>query len=444
MMFRAASKKSGLCRVIKNLCLSSVIAVTVLPPAAGAATALAPAASTSVGNVTTAPLSVLLQRDLEARAQAAKDKGGKPPALSPPRGVKAIPRHDRPPPIQQRPAGPDPFVQKKKTLNRPELGLTAMPATGQNFEGQYNIYDVLPPDTNGDVGPHHYVQMVNISISVYDKTGTKLLGPVASNVLWQTLGGLCASNNDGDPVVLYDQNADRWLISQFALGFPNDFHECVAISQTGDPTGAWHLYDFLASTADMNDYPKLGIWPDGYYMSANDFSGANKQWSGASVYAFERNKMLQGLPAQMVKFKIPTTTNIYGLLPADWDGATPPPGGSPNPFVFLRSTQQGDTTTGLEIWNFHVDWTTPVNSTFNFVVNLPSPFDEDMCGWARTCIPQPGGSSLDAISDRLMFRNQYRNFGSHQAMVLNHTVDSTGTDVAGVRWYELTKSLSRN
>ncbi len=316
-----------------------------------------------------------------------------------------------------------------------------MPATTVNFEGIGNVNGVLPPDTVGDVGPNHYVQMVNLSYQVWDKSGTSLLGPLASNTIWAALpaDNICRVNNDGDPIVLYDQAADRWLLSQFALDFngSNGFHQCIAISETGDPTGAFYLYDFKISDTKMNDYPHFGIWPDGYYLGVNQFDGASFAWAGQVAVAFERDKMLQGLPAQMVYFDDPDPS-LGAMLPADWDGATPPPAGSPNLFV-----QLGGDNASLDIWAFHVDWTTPANSTFTSLVSpAVAPFDSDLCGFSRNCIPQPGGTALDSLAGRLMYRVQYRNFGSYQAMVANHTVDADGADKAGVRWYELRNSGS--
>ncbi|MDO8671286.1 MAG: hypothetical protein Q7O66_07625, partial [Dehalococcoidia bacterium] len=133
----------------------------------------------------------------------------------------------------------DPVVQSSP-------GLLSMPATIQNFEGVNNINAVYPPDTNGDVGPNHYVQWVNLSLQIWDKNGTSLYGPVQGNTLWSGFGGPCQSFNHGDPVVLYDHLADRWFISQFAVpGGATGYYQCIAVSQTGDPTGSWYRYAFL-------------------------------------------------------------------------------------------------------------------------------------------------------------------------------------------------------
>ncbi|WP_157744418.1 carboxypeptidase regulatory-like domain-containing protein [Micromonospora viridifaciens] len=323
---------------------------------------------------------------------------------------------------------------------------TQVPEFTANFEGVGNIDGVLPPDTNGDVGPNHYVQMVNLHYAVYSKTGNLLLGPLPANAIWSGFGGPCETRNDGDPIVLYDEAADRWMVTQFALpGGAAGNHQCMAISQTPDPTGAYYRYDFLYHQTRMNDYPKYGIWPDAYYMTTNEFAPS---FVGAGAVAFEREKMLTGQAARMVYFHL--GPDFGGLLPSDAEGLAPP-AGAPNPFVMFDDDAWGISPTDrLLMWDFKVDWANPANSTFGN--NLaPSrfletaPFDSNMCNYARTCVPQQGTSArLDAISDRLMYRAAYRNFGDHASIVLNHTVDADGTDHAGVRWYELQSTSPTN
>ncbi len=335
------------------------------------------------------------------------------------------------------PSGEDPVWQA------PSAGPSAL-GTIVNFEGVNNRNFVLPPDTDGDVGPSHYVQMINLSFAIYDKSGNRLYGPANNNTLWSQLGGPCADTNNGDPIVLYDQLADRWLMSQFALpNYPSGpFYQCIAISQTPDPTGAWHLYEFMISNHKLNDYPKFGVWPDGYYMSINQFTCNifTCTWAGQGVVSFERDKMLVGDPsARMVYFDLfSQDPDLGGMLPADWDGTAQPPTGAPNYFVQVDDDAWGGWPDQLQVWEFAVDWASPSSSTFTFAQSLDTaPFDSNVCGYSRNCVPQPGGTKVDAISDRLMFRLQYRNLGSHQAMVANHTVDVNGADHAGIRWYEL-------
>ncbi|MBI2829298.1 MAG: hypothetical protein HYX77_08525 [Acidobacteria bacterium] len=320
-----------------------------------------------------------------------------------------------------------------------------VPTQAQNFEGVHNVNQVLPPDPTGDIGPHHYVQMVNLSFAVFDRTGNVLYGPADNRTLWQGFGGPCEATNDGDPIVLYDQIADRWMLSQFALpNFPKGpFYQCIAVSQTGDPTGAYHRYEFMISETAVNDYPKFGIWPDAYYMAVNQFScyPIFCEWAGQGAVAFEREQMLNGGAARMIYFDLygddPT---LGGMLPADLDGPLPPPAGAPNPFCQVDDDAwlyaPGDQ---LQCWGFGVNWSNPALSTFGVAAVLPAAaFDSNLCLYDRNCIPQPDtGTRVDALSDRLMYRLQYRNFGTHEALVANHTVDATGADRAAIRWYEL-------
>ena len=330
-------------------------------------------------------------------------------------------------------------------------GMASMPSPIQNFDGFDNDdsqsvvgFRIMPPDTQGDVGPNHYVQWVNLVFGVWDKDGHLLYGPAAGNSLWSDFGGPCENTNNGDIITLYDPLADRWLMSQFALPtYPyGPFYQCIAISRTPDPLDAWHRYEFKTSATLMNDYPKFGVWPDGYYMTLNQFSMPAGSWAGTGAFAFERDEMLNGQPAQMVYFDL-DPSDWGGMLPSDLDGHTPPPADAPNYFVEANADEWE---TGLNdellIYEFDVDWATPGNSTFTQITTLPTaPFDGSMCGFARECIPQPGTSQrLDAIADRLMYRLQYRNFGEYETLVSNLTVDAGGTDHAGVRWFELRKT----
>ena len=337
----------------------------------------------------------------------------------------------------------DPVVQNKPAIPN-------VPPTFQNFEAEDNNCGCFPPDTNGDVGPNNYVQIVNSHYQVFDKSGNTLLVQTPINTIWSGFGGVCESHNDGDPVVLYDHLADRWLVTQFAI-FTGDVtdHECVAVSTSGDPTGTWHRYDFPIGTTDiLPDYPKFGVWPDGYYMSTNQFTQDLSQWRGQGAVAFERDEMLNGNPAQQIYFSLfNVNQNFGGALPSDLDGP-PPPAGAPNIYIDMDDESVFGTDR-LSLWEFHVDWTTPANSTFgvggnpNVILDV-APFDWVFCGspFGDNCIDQPGTSQgLDALSDRLMFRIQYRNFGSYSTLVTNHTVD-VGTNHAGVRWYELRDSGS--
>ena len=320
---------------------------------------------------------------------------------------------------------------------------------GQSSDDQVTVGDprYTPPDTNGDVGPNHYVQAVNTTWGVYDKaTGARILGPLKGSSFYAGFGGPCETTNDGDPIVLYDQLADRWLISQFAL--PNigsnagPFYQCIAISTTGDPTGTYHRYQYLFDNNDLNDYPHFGLWPDAYYATVNVFTAPGFSFTGMAAMAYERDKMLIGAAAQQIIFKTtgqPSPINkIGGGLPSDLDGRTLPPAGAPNIIAAPEAAEWTFYPTDrIHFFKFHVDWTTPANSTFTGPVDINTGAWNSVCDSTRACVPQSGSSAnLDAISDRFMWRLAYRNFGTHQTLVANQTVND-GANRAAVRWYEI-------
>jgi len=254
------------------------------------------------------------------------------------------------------------------------------------------------------------------------------------------------SIDDGNPIVLYDEQADRWLISQYACDFPDEFHQCVAVSTTPDPTGSWYRYDFLVSSTKLNDYAKIGVWPDGYYLAFNQFDGASIAPAGQGVAVLERDAMLSGNPgSRIISFDLfATHPDLIRMLPSDLDGP-PPAAGAPNHHAMIEDDSLGSSSDQLQIWAFHADWDNPASSTFTSVTSLATaPFDSDLCNYSRNCIPQPDtAEKLDPLSNRLMYRLQYRNFGAYQTLVANHTVDIDGTDHAGIRWYELRNSGTR-
>ena len=316
----------------------------------------------------------------------------------------------------------DPVIQTSTSGYVATTGFLNIAGVGN---GDYGfVPNAAPPDTNGAVGDTQYVQWVNESFAIFNKTtGALVYGPVAGNTLWSGFGGGCQTNNDGDPVVAYDKAANRWVMTQFSVT-TTPYLQCVAVSTTSDATGTWNRYSF--SQPSFNDYPKIGVWSDGYYISFNMFSG--NTFAGGRACAFERTKMLAGNPASQICFQLST---LYGgLLPADLDGSTPPPAGTPNPFVAF-----GNDAASLDIWKFHADFATPANSTFVHS-NLAAPAFSPACNGGGTCIPQSGTTQqLDSLADRLMYRLGYRNFGDHESLVLNHSV-TAGSSV-GIRWYEL-------
>ncbi len=377
-----------------------------------------------------------------------------------------VARHDRSAALRDIPIGPPPAIDR--TEREPQMhrvarhtsdlipdpvvqsapSLTTMPSPTRTVEGISNINGVFPPDTNGAVGPNHFVQWVNLSFAVYSKgdaaTPLRLLyGPAAGNTLWHGFGGACETTNSGDPIVRYDHAADRWVMSQLAV--PNSFlgllfapfYECIAVSVTPDPLGAYYRYEF--SFNKLNDYPKLGVWSDGYYMTMNQFTSISLQWAGQGVVAFDRARMLAGQPASAIYYDLASVDmNLGGMLPADLDGPQPP-AGAPEYFVQVDDDAWGVAPDQLQLWKFHTDWANPSLSSFSRVAALPTAaFDSDLCGYSRNCIPQPGTATrVDAVADRLMYRLQYRNFGTYESLVVNQTVDVDATDHAGIRWYEL-------
>jgi len=327
---------------------------------------------------------------------------------------------------------PDPALQSAAPALLVPTTSTNFDGVGQGFSGPAGTFTVnsAPPDTNGDVGPNHYVQIVNTDFAVFNKTGTALFGPVPINTLWSGFGGGCQTNNDGDPVAIYDPIANRWVISQFSVTGANGgtvpFLQCVAVSQTADPTGSYFRYSFPYT--GFNDYPKMGVWPDGYYTTFNMFNAAGTAFQGAKICAYDRAKMLTGAAATQQCFN--TSTSFGGLLPSDLDGSRLPPAGSPNYVLAL-----GSTANTLAFWKFHVDFTTPANSTFTGPTTLATAAYSEACG-GGTCIPQSGTTQqLDSLADRLMFRLAYRNFADHEALVVNHSI--TAGSSTGVRWYEV-------
>jgi hypothetical protein len=324
------------------------------------------------------------------------------------------------------PKGDDPAWQFK-------MGTSPAPkAPIVSFDGPTSPY--YPPDANGTVGPNHFMQTINTVYAIYSKTGILLAGPTNLNLLFGNVTG--ATCNDGDPIVLYDEQADRWLVAEFSICGANDYM-LFAVSQTNDPTGSWHRYSF--DVDDMPDYEKIGIWQDGYYMGTNTSAAGKKD-----IYVFERSKMLLGQTAQMVGFDNPwRPTTIDGFMcvpPVDNDGAFAP-AGSPGLFITINDDAIAGGSDQLWIYELAVNWTTPSSSTFSRVQQLAVPAFDSNFGANWDNIKQPNTTrELDAIPQVVMNAPQYRNFGSYQTLVCCHTVDVNATDRAGIRWYELRKT----
>jgi hypothetical protein len=297
---------------------------------------------------------------------------------------------------------------------------------GVGFVGPQGNYGVrwAPPDTAGAVGPAHYIEVVNTDFAIFSKVGDVVYGPAPTNTLFKGFGGACELTNDGDGTVEYDSLADRWVISQFARGGP-PYYECVAISATRDPLGAYYRYSFVYQ--DFPDYPKLGVWPDAYYITFNLFRTG---FVGGLVCAYDRARMLTGADASQQCVNLGTA---YGsLLPADVDGPTPPPAGSPGYFVNYGSSR-------LNLWKFQVNWTTPSASLLTGPTAIGvAPFTGTCALSGGACVPQPGTTQrLDSLGDRLMYRLAYRNVGDHESLVVDHSVATGSFTGSGIRWYEI-------
>lgn len=409
------------------------------------------------------------------------------------------------PPAALRQAAPEPADYEPYEV-RPDLGLaasntsfvgdnavqgsaTTQPALAKptigapllTFEGLSNAdnasvfgFRVNPPDTVGDVGPNHYVEMVNLVFAVYDKQGNLKSGPTAIGDLWAGFAIDDCTDPSGDPVVLYDQLRDRWILSQFTTRFSavpeNDvFYNCVAISTTGDPTGTYYRYAFTTGNF-FPDYPKYGVWRDSYLITTREF-GPTIEY-GIGVYALELNKMIVGDPnARVVRFFLdgndPTILPLVGdgLLPADIDGKEKPESESPAPLVGTQDdgAGYGGTFDALNIWDLTVKWRKTPSGSLVLKAQLPvAKFDSIFpCGVvavppppnpippnyfpnSRDCLAQPGAAGnqyIDILSyrQRPSWRLAYRNFDDHEALVTNQSVEARN-GVAGVRWYEIRRT----
>jgi hypothetical protein len=305
------------------------------------------------------------------------------------------------------------------------------------------------PDPVGDIGPGHYVQAVNSAFQVFSTAGNALTDPQLINVLWAVPGesSPCKDELVIDPIVRYDKAADRWLISGFVSGDqPIEEHVCIAVSKTPDPaSGGWFLYALENLGPDPDDpdnevrfnfdAPKLSVWPDAYYLST--VQGSNL---GLDIWALERDKMLTGADAGVIRFHV--SPPGIALLPGDPDGP-PPPANSPAWFVRQIDGERfaGSVSDHVAVYAYYVDWLNPDNSKFDLVASLPvEPFDSKLCDASLhdPCAPQPDTNTLlETLGESPQWRLQYRNMGGYQSLLFNHTVDADGNGHAGIRWYEL-------
>ncbi len=336
-------------------------------------------------------------------------------------------------------------------LGRDPLLLPYSPSAPATMVDQWDGIDntdqaggFTPPDTNGEVGPNHFVEMINVSTVVYDKNGTELGGGAFPNTaFWTGFGGVCETTNRGDPVVLYDEQNDRWMVSHFAfnvdgLGNPaTPFAQCIAVSQTADPLGAYHRYAWDFSTIGFNDYPHFGISTDAIGLTVNIFVPPTFFFGGTWIGTIDRACVLAGT-ANCVLVGGNLGGAEFGYLPFDLDDPSGTSGFVPAQFGTAM------TASGLfDIWTITPDFGTPGASIVRTSRVPISTFDSDICSASRErCIPHPGaGLDYEALSGRLMHKTQMVNFGTHLSVVAAHTIDVDAaapgvTGRAGIRWYE--------
>jgi hypothetical protein len=320
------------------------------------------------------------------------------------------------------PSVPDPVLQTAigALMDDDDNGKARFPGVGASGSA--------PGDPNMAVGPNHIVQIVNTEYAVYDKSGNIFPGyPKTLGSIFTALGNTC-TGEWGDPIAQYDKAANRWLLSQLG-NFSAPFLECIAVSQTNDPTGAYNLYSYSFGN-NLNDYPKITVWPtasNSAYLATYNLFANGSTGVGADLCAYDRAAMLAGAasPVQICF----TINNDFSYLPSDLDGSTLPPAGAPGVFLTL------ETLSSLRYYSFSPNFANPGSSTLSAPTDIAVASFSEACG-GGTCIPQPGTSQqLDSLGDRPMYRLAYRNFGNHDALVVNHSV-TAGASV-GVRWYEL-------
>ncbi len=348
---------------------------------------------------------------------------------------------------QEPPPEVDPLLTPPARTVEKDLSVFTTPrftVSGQYFTGAY------PPDTMGEVGTTHFVQAVNgasgAMIAVYSKANGSLVGGPLTMAQLSPAGDLCETATAGDGVVVFDQLAKRWLFIEFVDQSTGSNRLCIYLSTGENPlTSFWTFYGF--NTPIFPDYPKVGVWPDGYYISTNE------QLSGAipSGYILDRSSMLASQAAGILSFSVPPLAafGFQALTPADLDGSISPPSGAPGIYMRHRDDEAhnppGTPGDFLEIWEVQVDFQNPDNSgIFGPFEIAVAGFNSNLCGLAGAsdaCVPQHDTSQgLDTLKQVIMWRLSYRNFGTHESLLGNFTVDINGFDVAGIRWFELRRS----
>src|SRR5262245_49396430 len=355
------------------------------------------------------------------------------------------------------------FASVQKLLKDIWRPLPMMPGPLLTFEGQGNTCGCQPSDSEGDVGPNHYVEAVNESIKIFDKNGVTLSGPTSYNSFFSGLTGTpCANANDGDPYVIYDQAADRWMISDFAFpSFPgSSFWQCIVVSQTPNPvSGGWFLYALQVDPANptfLGDYPKFALWNSGgspaqnaYFLMMNLFTNFTT-FNGVRAYALDRASMLAGGPANAIGFTLSAADvgASYSFVAATAKPfGDPPPAGRNEMVLAIDSPASGGVTlTQVHARFFHVDFATPANSTFGVGANhapnaeiTVNGFIDAFTNTTTDLVPQSGTSvKLDTLGDKIMTPVVYQNLAGTESLWADSTVctDTNCTGPTGVRWYQ--------
>ncbi len=326
------------------------------------------------------------------------------------------------------PQGPDAIRQYN--VNRTDGNRIVEPLV--NIDGITSGFS--PNDPSGDIGTDHYLQAINVTtLAVYEKDGT-LVTTFSANTIWSSIG----FTSRGDPIILFDQEVGRWIVTEF----PNGNQLLVAISDDSDPLGGYTAYNF--ATPNFPDYPKYSIWDNAYVVTTNEQGPAN-----SPSYFIDRAAILAGAAtADIQRIVIPGAGGGPGFqvdTPVDWSGLTAPPAGA-NPMILSLSDDAWGSSAvdQIDIFSFEIDFDNAANTMMTVQNLVTTPFDTNPCSAAGpgfACMPQMGGQGIDGIPETIMHQAHYRNFGSHESMVFNFITDVTGgQNLSGIRWMEIRRS----
>lgn len=329
----------------------------------------------------------------------------------------------------------------------PDMPASAMPAPSLTFDAMTfnNNGAGHPPDTNGDVGPQYYMETVNTSVGIYRKSNGSQVTAFTFNSFWlgAGTGTACDDSHRGDPITLYDAIGHRWLFMDFAWGAGlalqnGPYYFCFAVSKTVDPTGGYWLYAIRADDnahAWLPDYPKGGVWPDGFYFTANMFDCLNSTCSSATnegvrSFVFNRTKMEAGAALTANDVQIADLSATYFSLMPSNVRFNLPPAGRPNILV-----TEDQVSFNWQVFKFHVDYVSPGSSTFTGPTNVTQ--GSYTVAATRVVEPSPGNLT-DTLADRMMFLNQYSRIGSAESLWVQHTTGTvSGSTPTGVQWAQL-------